>query len=274
MAGDAEVFKQHIAGKDVGGGQLADSIPILFYRIAQRLAVNLLQPQVERHHSPFNIQMTDDNPVAEVGQFVPRFRLQQRQQRWRDLSFLQHEVFKLLRVRHPPDAVMLLYQLIAGAHVGGGHLLLRREAVFDHLEHPVKPRQGKHQHHHPANARRLDKLLIAASDVVQIFAIAFGFGVLLAANRHIQLGRGFTRQDLAQPFHQSAGQGRINHKIGTREAKNDARFGMGGQAGIDKQLALVAAMDRQQEGQRGHRHHQFAHQPGGFVAIEQLIGDL
>ena len=34
VAGDAEVFKQHITGKDVGGGQLADSIPILFYRIA------------------------------------------------------------------------------------------------------------------------------------------------------------------------------------------------------------------------------------------------
>ena len=49
---------------------------------------------------------------------------------------------------------------------------------------------------------------------------------------------------------------------------------MSGQAGIDKQLALVAAMDRQQEGQRGHRHHQFAHQPGGFITIEQLIGDL
>ena len=218
--------------------------------------------------------MTDDNPVAEVGQFVPRLRLQQRQQRRRDLSFLQHEIFKLLRVRHPPDAVMLLYQLIAGAHVGGGHLFLRREAVFDHLKHPVKPRQGKHQHHHPANARRLNKLLIAASDVVQIFTIAFGFSVLLAANRHIQLGRGFPRQDLAQPFHQGAGQWRINHKIGTREAKHDARFGMGGQAGIDKQLALVAAMDRQQKGQRGHRHHQFAHQPGGFITIEQLIGDL
>jgi isocitrate dehydrogenase kinase/phosphatase len=34
------------------------------------------------------------------------------EQRRRDLSFLQHEIFKLLRVRHPPDAVMLLYQLI------------------------------------------------------------------------------------------------------------------------------------------------------------------
>ena len=166
MAGDAEVFKQHIAGKDVGGGQLADSIAILFYRITQCLAVNLLQPQVERHHSPFNIQMTDDDAVAEIGKFVPRFRLQQRQQPRRDLPFIQHEIFKLLGIRHPPDAVVFLYQLIAGAHVGGGHLFLRREAVFDHLKHPVKPRQGKHQHHHPANARRFNKLLIAASNVV------------------------------------------------------------------------------------------------------------
>ena len=98
--------------------------------------------------------------------------------------------------------------------------------------------------------------------------------MLLTANRHIQLGRRFTRQDLAQPFHQGAGQWRINHKIGTREAKNDTRFGMGCEAGIDKQLALVAAVDRQQKRQRRHRHDQFAHQPGGFIPVEQLIGDL
>ena len=110
--------------------------------------------------------MADDDAVAEIGEFVPRFRLQQRQQRRRDLPFIQHEIFKLLGVRHPPDAVMLLYQLIASPHMGGGHLFLRRKAVLDHLKHPVKARQGKHQHHHPANTRRFNKLLIAASNVV------------------------------------------------------------------------------------------------------------
>jgi hypothetical protein len=74
---------------------------------SRSLAVNLLQPEVERHHSPFNIEMADDNAIAEIGEFVPRLRLQQRQQRRRDLPFLQHEIFKLLGIRHPPDAVML-----------------------------------------------------------------------------------------------------------------------------------------------------------------------
>lgn len=45
-----------------------------------------------------------------------------------------------------------------------------------------------------------------------------------------------------------AGQRRINHKIGTREAKNDTRFGMGCEAGVNKQLTLFAAVDRQQKG--------------------------
>lgn len=72
--------------------------------------------------------------------------------------------------------------------------------------------------------------------------------MLLTANRHVQLGRRFTRQDLAQPFHRGAGQRRINHKIGTREAKNDTRFGMGCEAGVNKQLTLFAAVDRQQKG--------------------------
>jgi hypothetical protein len=33
-------------------------------------------------------------------------------------------------------------------------------------------------------------------------------------------------------------------------------------------------MDRQQKRQRRHRRNQFAHQPGGFIAVKQLIRDL
>ncbi|VFS64371.1 Uncharacterised protein [Raoultella terrigena] len=74
----------------------------------------------------------------EVGNFSPGFRLQQRHQLRCDLPLIQHEVFKLLGIGHSPDAVVLFNQLIAGADVGGGHLLLRRKTVLDDLKYPVE----------------------------------------------------------------------------------------------------------------------------------------
>ncbi len=83
-----------------------------------------------------------------------------------------------------------------------GHLFLRREFIFDHLKYAVEARKGKYQHHHAANAGRFNKLLIGGGDIAQVLPVAFRFGVLLTANRHIQLGRGFARQDLTQPLHE------------------------------------------------------------------------
>ncbi len=139
---------------------------------------------------------------------------------------------------------MLLNQLVAGADVRGGHLFLRRESVLNHLKDPVEARQRKHQHHHATNARRFDELLIGRGDIAQVLPVAFCFGVLLATNGHIQLGGGFTRQDLAQPLHQRGGQRSVHHKIGTGEAKHDAGLGAGSQAGINKQFPVVGTMDR------------------------------
>ena len=169
---------------------------------------------------------------------------------------------------------MLFDQLVTGAHVSGSHLFLRREAVLDDLKYPVKARQGKHQHDHPADPRRFNKLFIAAGKIVQVFPIAFRFRMLLAANRHVQFGGGFTRQNLAQPLDQRAGQRRVNHKIGAGEAKNDTGFGMRRQASIDKQFAFICTMDWQKKRQRGHRRNQFAYQPGCLIAVKKFIRHL
>ena len=155
--------------------------------------------------------------------------------------------------------------------MGGAHLFLRREDIFDHFEDAIEPWQSKHQHHHAANARRFDKLLITVSDVMEVFAVTLCFRMLLAANRHIKLGGGFARQDLAQPLDGGRREGRIDHKVGAGEAKHNARFGVRGEAGINKQFPLVAAMDWQQKRQRSRRGDEFAHQPGGLIAIEKLV---
>ena len=80
---------------------------------------------------------------------------------------------------------MLFHQLIAGANVGGRHLFLRRELIFNDFKNPVEPRQRKDQHHHATYARRFNELLIAAAQIQQILAIALGLRMFLTANRHV-----------------------------------------------------------------------------------------
>ena len=274
MARDAEVFKQHIARENIGRGKLANRVTVFFYSIAQRLTLGLLQPDVQRHHAALDVKMANHDFVAKIGDFPRCFLEQKRHQRRVDLLLIQHKVFEFLSIRHTSDTVMLFDQLIAGADVRGGHLFLRREPVFNDLKYAVEPRKRKHQHHHAANARRFDKLFICGGDITQVFPIAFRFSVLLTANRHIQLGGGFARQDLPQPFHQRGRQRCVHHEIGAGEAKYNAGLGAGGQAGIDKQFPVICAMDGEQKRYDGRWRDQFSYQPGGFIAVKKLVGDL
>ena len=274
VARHAEVLEQHVAGEDIGGGQLLDGIAVLFDRIAHLLVVGLLQIQVQRRHAPFHIQMFDHDAIAEIFQLARHFTLQLRQQRRAEARLVDDEILVLLGIRHAPDAVMLFHQLIAGHHLCLRHLFLRGEFVFNHFKHPIEGWQGEHQHHHALHPRRDNELLLRLRHKGQVFAIAFGFAVLLAADRHVQLGGGFARQDLAQPLHHRRRQRRIDHKIRSGEAEDDAGLGLTGQAGVDKQRARLAVVDRQQERINAVGQTQLADQPGGLVAIEQFVGDL
>ncbi len=73
VASHAEVLKQHIAGENIGSGQLTNGIAVLFNCIAQLLAFDLLQPDIQRHHPSFDIQMANDNLLAEIGNFFRGF---------------------------------------------------------------------------------------------------------------------------------------------------------------------------------------------------------
>ncbi|MNC50869.1 hypothetical protein D3C75_1001350 [compost metagenome] len=75
--------------------------------------------------------------------------------------FRQHKIFKLLGISHTPDTIVFLHQLIAFANALGSDFFLRGKLIFNHLENPVKTRKCKYQHHHAANTRRFNKLLIS-----------------------------------------------------------------------------------------------------------------
>ena len=189
--------------------------------------------------------MTNHDLLAEIGHFFGYFLLQQRHQRRGNLPFIQHKIFEFLGIGHASNAIVLFDQLVTGADVGRGHLFLRRKFVFDNFEDPIESGQSKHQHHHAAYPRCFDKLFIAAGQIQQIFTVAFGFRMLLTANRHIQLGGSFTGQDLTQPLDQCRRQRRVDHKVRAGKTKHNAGFRRSRQTSIDKQFAFVSAVNRQ-----------------------------
>ena len=73
MTGDAKVFEQHVAGENIGGGKLANRVAVLLNRIPQLLTFDLLKPDIERHHPPLNIEMTDDNLLTKIGYLFRHF---------------------------------------------------------------------------------------------------------------------------------------------------------------------------------------------------------
>ena len=73
MTGDAKVFEQHVAGKNIGGGKLANRVAVLLNRIPQLLTFCLFKPEIEWHHSPLNIEMADDNLLAKIGHLFRHF---------------------------------------------------------------------------------------------------------------------------------------------------------------------------------------------------------
>ncbi|SAA86558.1 Uncharacterised protein [Enterobacter asburiae] len=73
MTGDAEVFKQHVARENIGGGKLANRIAVFFNRIPQRLTFGLLKPDIQRYHAALNVEMANHDFVTQIGDFRGRF---------------------------------------------------------------------------------------------------------------------------------------------------------------------------------------------------------
>ena len=64
VTGDAEVLQQHVAGEDVGTGHVAQGITIAFHYLAQFLVIDLLDDDVQRRYTAFDVKVADDDLVV------------------------------------------------------------------------------------------------------------------------------------------------------------------------------------------------------------------
>src|SRR5690606_6590717 len=64
QAGDAEVLVQHVAGEDVGGGQVADGLAVLLHGGFQGGVGGAGQEDVQRRHAAFDVDVAQDHQIA------------------------------------------------------------------------------------------------------------------------------------------------------------------------------------------------------------------
>ena len=64
VTGDAEVFQQHVAGKNIRRRQLLDRQTVIFQRFAHLRVVGVFQIQVERSHPPLGPAVADQHGFA------------------------------------------------------------------------------------------------------------------------------------------------------------------------------------------------------------------
>ena len=56
----AEIFKEHVPGKNIGGGQLLDGITVFIHHLLYLLVGGIAKIQVERRHATFYVHMFND----------------------------------------------------------------------------------------------------------------------------------------------------------------------------------------------------------------------
>ena len=152
MPGDTEVLEQHVAGEDVGGGQVANGVAVSDDSAFRGFGRSAGKKHVEWLYLTLGVQVTDDDPVAIHLHRSPGVALQLGQEVRRKPLLLELEVFEFLGVGQPANAVMDEYQLILVAHGSAGGPLGSAEPVADHLEYHLQRRVTEHVHNQPGFA--------------------------------------------------------------------------------------------------------------------------
>ncbi len=144
------------------------------------------------------------------------------QQRGGKARFRQGDLRKLQRIGHAPDAIDLLHQLVLALDRRVIDFLGGAEHILDDLEDIRVGRQGEHQHHHAANARRDDELVGRMVQMGKQPAIEGGLALLAEAQHQIQFGTRLEGHESAQELDIVGRHRHVDHEIGARQREQHA----------------------------------------------------
>jgi hypothetical protein len=159
----------------------------------------------------------------------------------------ERDVGVLERVRHAPDAVVVLHQHVLLLHPVPGRVLRERDLVADDLEHVRERWQREHRHYQPLDAGSDDERIGRVLEMVEKVAEEQRFPLLLQTDHRVELRLGAHRRHLPQE-----GDVRRRHlhvhqevrAVGREQQCDVLRFH---QQGVHVELATGVALDRNHE---------------------------
>ena len=181
--------------------------------------VGAAEVEVKRGDTRLNIEVSHDQPVpvafehpcARPLEFLKKRRVEARQ-RERHIRILEG-------VGHPADAIVMLDEEVPASNVSVGRLLGRPERVAHDLEDAGKRRQREHDHHEPADARRLHEPVGRVGQVLLQVPIEERLALLLQPHRRVELGRRARRHQPPQEADECRRHIHVNHEVGTGETE-------------------------------------------------------
>ena len=254
QTGDAKVFPQHVARKDVGCHHVFDGVAIFDHgmldllacaRIVQPHVEGFLQIHVQRDHALFDVEVLDDHFLHAVSVAIRKFDLArgvllQLRQQFRLEAIERKRHFAVFHgIGHAPYPVVLAHQLVFFADLFTRGFFLRRVKVFDDLEHVRQRRQIKYQHDHAFDAGRNAQFVGAVTQVEQKIAKKQGFALLAQAQCVVKLGTWLARHQTAQKMHIGGRDLHIHQEIRPRKAEERQQIVFALQNGVDIEFALI-----------------------------------
>ena len=236
-AGHAEVFVEHVAGEDVGRGQLFEGEAVVDDRRRFFFGSGLLHEEVERLQAVFDVGVADDDHVVGFFDLAGGEGAHFFEEGGVAARFGQRDVGKFHGVGHAPDAVVFFHQQVFAADVFAVEVFVGAEGVFDDFENIGERGQGEDAHHQPFHAGRKDEFVIGVAQVLGKLAPEDVFALFVQAEQGVEIAVGAHGQHFAQKTHVAAGHGHVDEEIGAGEGEKHGNLFRVEKGGVDFQTA-------------------------------------
>src|SRR4029077_5778995 len=186
--GDAEVFGQHIARKNIRHGQILDGLAVIASGGCTLSRIGFGEENVKRTNAALDVNMSDDDivPFQPHGLFG---RAEQIFQKGRLESVPRNaEVLELVRFHQTSGTIVLEDQLVTAQHVVWSCVLGKIESILYHLKNDVVTGQSEDEHDHSGRAFGRLETIGRGAQLRDEIAIKLRFGMPVKTDFVVEIG--------------------------------------------------------------------------------------
>src|SRR4029077_18238821 len=186
--GDAEVFGQQIARKNVRHGQILDGLAVIASGGCTLSRIGFGEENVKRTNATLDVSMSDDDIVAFQPHRISGSAEQIFQEGGLESVPWDAEVLELVSFHSTSGAIVLEDQLVTAHHLVWSGILRRIESILDHLENDVVAGQSEDEHDHSARAFGRFETVGRGVQLRDEIAIKLRFGMSVKTDFVVKIG--------------------------------------------------------------------------------------